>query len=84
VGRLCNDKWPTGVAVSAAMQHGGPYPSTSHAGFSAVGMPGAIRRFAQWQCHDNVREDRLPSELRDANPAALQRLVDGRWTDRSL
>jgi NADP-dependent aldehyde dehydrogenase len=27
VGRLLNDKMPTGVAVSAAMNHGGPYPS---------------------------------------------------------
>ncbi len=28
VGRLLNDKMPTGVAVSAAMNHGGPYPAT--------------------------------------------------------
>lgn len=84
VGRLIGDKWPTGVAVSAAMQHGGPYPSTSHAGFTAVGMPGAIHRFAQWQSYDNVRDDRLPAELRDANPVGLQRLVDGVWSDRAL
>ena len=36
VGRLLNDKMPTGVAVSAAMNHGGPYPATGHAGFTAV------------------------------------------------
>ncbi|QNN47978.1 aldehyde dehydrogenase family protein [Thermomonas brevis] len=84
VGRLIDDKWPTGVAVSAAMQHGGPYPSTSHAGFTSVGMPGAIHRFAQWQSYDNVRDDRLPAELRDANPIGLQRRVDGAWSDRAL
>ncbi len=84
VGRLIDDKWPTGVAVSAAMQHGGPYPSTSHAGFTSVGMPGAIHRFAQWQSYDNVRDDRLPIELRDANPVGAQRLVDGVWSDRAL
>lgn len=84
VGRLIDDKWPTGVAVSAAMQHGGPYPSTSHAGFTSVGMPGAIRRFAQWQSYDNVRNDRLPPELRDANPTSVQRLVDGIWSDREI
>ena len=84
VGRLIGDKWPTGVAVSAAMQHGGPYPSTGHAGFTSVGMPGAIRRFAQWQSYDNVRDDRLPIELRDANPANVQRLIDGIWSDRAL
>ncbi|CAM3638660.1 aldehyde dehydrogenase family protein [Roseateles saccharophilus] len=84
VGRLIADKWPTGVSVSAAQQHGGPYPSTSHAGFSAVGMPGAIRRFAQLQSYDNLRDDRLPIELRDANPAGVQRCVDGLWTERAL
>lgn len=84
VGRLIDDKWPTGVAVSPAMQHGGPYPSTSHAGFTSVGMPGAIHRFAQWQSFDNVRDDRLPAELRDANPVGLQRRVDGVWSDRAL
>ena len=31
-----NDKMPTGVAVSPAMNHGGPYPATSHPGFTAV------------------------------------------------
>ena len=30
VGRLLNDKMPTGVAVSPAMNHGGPYPATGH------------------------------------------------------
>ncbi len=84
VGRLIEDRWPTGVAVSAAMQHGGPYPSTSNASFSSVGMPGAIRRFAQWQCYDHVRDERLPDELRDANPLGIQRLVDGCWSDRAL
>lgn len=84
VGRLIADRWPTGVAVSAAMQHGGPFPSTSHAGFTSVGMPGAIRRFAQWQSYDNVRDDRLPVELRDANPVGVQRSVDGICSDRAI
>ena len=39
VGRLLNDKMPTGVAVSPAMNHGGPYPATGHPGFTAVGPP---------------------------------------------
>src|SRR5690606_37339267 len=33
VGRLLNDKMPTGVAVSPAMQHGGPFPASGHPGF---------------------------------------------------
>jgi len=84
VGRLINDKWPTGVAVSAAMQHGGPYPSTSHAGFTSVGMPAAIRRFAALHAYDNVRDERLPAELRNANPGGVQRLVDGAWTTADI
>lgn len=39
VGRLINDKMPTGVAVSPAMNHGGPFPATGHPGFTAIGIP---------------------------------------------
>jgi NADP-dependent aldehyde dehydrogenase len=60
VGRLLNDKMPTGVAVSPAMNHGGPYPATGHPGFTAVGFPASISRFAALQCFDNVRTHRLP------------------------
>jgi NADP-dependent aldehyde dehydrogenase len=80
VGRLLNDKMPTGVAVSAAMNHGGPYPATGHPGFTAVGIPAALRRFAMLQSFDNVRETRLPSVLRDTAPnSAIWRMIDGRW-----
>jgi len=63
-GRLLNDKMPTGVAVSPAMNHGGPFPSTGHPGWTAVGIPAAITRFTALQCYDNVREERLPYCLR--------------------
>ena len=65
VGRLLNDKMPTGVAVSPAMNHGGPFPATAHPGFTAVGIPAAMRRFARLACYDNVRPQRLPAVLRD-------------------
>ena len=84
VGRLINSKMPTGVAVSAAQNHGGPFPSTAHPGFTAVGMPGAIRRFAALHSYDAVPDALLPVELRDTNPAGVQRLVDGVWTTASL
>jgi NADP-dependent aldehyde dehydrogenase len=80
VGRLLNDKMPTGVTVTAAMNHGGPYPATGHPGFTAVGIPASIRRFAMLECYDNVREPRLPAELRDRNPGGVWRLIDGQWT----
>lgn len=80
VGRLINDKMPTGVAVSAAMNHGGPFPATASPGFTAVGMPGAIQRFAMLQCFDNVRPERLPELLKDENPNGVWRCIDGEWT----
>jgi alpha-ketoglutaric semialdehyde dehydrogenase len=64
VGRLLNDKMTTGVAVTAAMNHGGPFPATGHPHFTAVGFPPAIRRFCMLACYDNVRPGRLPEELR--------------------
>jgi NADP-dependent aldehyde dehydrogenase len=81
VGRLLNDKMPTGVGVSAAMNHGGPFPATGHPGFTAVGVPAAIHRFAMLECYDHVRPDRLPASLRDKNPnGRMWRLIDGKWT----
>jgi len=96
VGRLLNDKMPTGVAVSAAMNHGGPYPATGHPGFTSVGLPSSIARFTALHCYDQVREPRLPPELRDRNPGAgagqapstaassiperIWRCIDGEWT----
>jgi alpha-ketoglutaric semialdehyde dehydrogenase len=84
VGRLLNDKMPTGVAVSPGMNHGGPFPATGHPGFTAVGIPAALRRFAALHSYDNVRESRLPRSLRDANPnGRMWRFIDGHWTQAS-
>ncbi len=81
VGRLLNDKMPTGVAVSPAMNHGGPFPATGHPGFTAVGIPASLRRFAMLECYDNVRPHRLPPALKDENPTGkMWRFVDGNWT----
>ncbi|MBI3837019.1 MAG: aldehyde dehydrogenase (NADP(+)) [Planctomycetia bacterium] len=81
VGRLLNDKMPTGVAVSPAMNHGGPYPATGHPGFTAVGIPAALRRFTALECYDNVRPHRLPAALQNKNPTGtMWRLIDGNWT----
>jgi NADP-dependent aldehyde dehydrogenase len=72
---------PTGVAVSPAMNHGGPYPATAHPGFTAVGIPASLLRFSALHCYDNVRGPRLPPELRDQNPTGkMWRLIDGAWS----
>ena len=81
VGRLLNDKMPTGVAVSPAMNHGGPFPATGHPSFSAVGIPASLFRFAKLTCYDAVRQQRLPSLLQDKNPTGQTwRCVDLKWT----
>ena len=80
VGRLLNDKMPTGVAVTAAMNHGGPFPATGH-----PGIPASISRFSALYSYDNVRQHRLPPELRDQNPTgAMWRLVDQQWTQADI
>ncbi|MCA8991366.1 MAG: aldehyde dehydrogenase (NADP(+)) [Planctomycetaceae bacterium] len=85
VGRLLNDKMPTGVAVSPAMNHGGPFPSTGHPGFTAVGIPASVKRFGMLQCYDNVRPHRLPPALQDKNPTgSMWRSVDGNWTQEEV
>lgn len=81
VGRLLNDKMPTGVAVVPSMNHGGPYPATGHPGFTAVGIPASLVRFGALYSYDNVRSHRLPPELQDKNPTgSMWRVIDGAWT----
>lgn len=78
-GRLVYNGWPTGVAVSWAMQHGGPWPATTSAGFTSVGAT-AIRRWVRPVCYQDVPESLLPPALRSDNPWRLPRRVDGRLT----
>ncbi|NOR16014.1 MAG: aldehyde dehydrogenase family protein [Candidatus Aminicenantes bacterium] len=85
VGRLINDKMPTGVAVNPAMVHGGPFPATGHPGFTSVGIPRSLLRFAALQCYDNVRLRRLPVELQNKNPTGnMWRYIDGAWTQKDI
>ncbi len=84
VGRMMNDKMPTGVAVSPAMNHGGPFPATGHPGFTAVGIPGSIVRFSMLQSFDNIRPHRLPEILQDKNPGGVWRTIDDEWTQADV
>lgn len=80
-GRLIENRMPTGLAVTAPMQHGGPWPSAAPPFFTAVGFPGAMLRFARRVCFDGFGQERLPEPLRDAAPAGRPwRFVDGGWT----
>lgn len=83
VGRLLLNGYPTGVEVSAAMQHGGPYPATTDVRSTSVGVY-AIKRFARPVCYQNFPSEALPMELRDANERGIWRLVDQEWTKDAL
>lgn len=55
-GRLISNGWPTGVAVSPAMVHGGPYPATTDARFTAVGTL-AVERFLRPVAYQGFADD---------------------------
>lgn len=78
-GRLIINGYPTGVEVSHAMVHGGPFPATTDSRTTSVGTD-AIRRFTRPVCYQNFPADLLPTELRDENPLKIWRLVEGKWT----
>jgi 2,5-dioxopentanoate dehydrogenase len=79
VGRLLFNGFPTGVEVSHAMVHGGPYPATSDSRFTSVGSQ-AILRFVRPRCYQNFPQAALPEALRDENFSGICRLVDGSLT----
>ena len=62
VGRLLFNGYPTGVEVSSAMQHGGPYPATTDPRFTSVGTA-AIQRFCRPVCFQDFPPEFLPAEL---------------------
>jgi NADP-dependent aldehyde dehydrogenase len=78
-GRLVFDGFPTGVAVTHGMHHGGPYPATTAPGHTSVGMT-AIGRFLRPVAWQNAPAAALPPALRDENPLGIWRRVDGEPT----
>ncbi|HWA91447.1 MAG TPA: aldehyde dehydrogenase (NADP(+)) [Rhizomicrobium sp.] len=77
-GRILVNGWPTGVEVSPAMVHGGPYPATSDSRTTSVGTL-AIERFLRPVCYQDMPDGLLAPELRDGNPLALRRMLDGKY-----
>jgi NADP-dependent aldehyde dehydrogenase len=75
-GRVVWNGWPTGVAVSWAMQHGGPFPATVGSIHTSVGTT-AARRFQRPVCFQNTPADLLPDVLRDRNSLNVARRVNG-------
>lgn len=80
-GRVILNGYPTGLEVSPAIVHGGPYPATSDGGRSTSVGTRALHRWARLVCYQNFADELLPAELRNANPLGLRRLVNGQWTN---
>lgn len=74
-GRLIYNGYPTGVTVSWAQHHGGPWPATNSL-HTSVGTS-AIRRFLRPVTWQDAPQDVLPEELRDGD-VRIPRRVDGR------
>ena len=74
-GRIVFNGYPTGVAVSWSMHHGGQYPAATST-FTSVGA-NAIRRWVRTLAYQDAPSDLLPRELRDELTPGLPRRIDG-------
>jgi NADP-dependent aldehyde dehydrogenase len=82
-GRVIWNAWPTGVAVTEAMHHGGPYPATSASLHTSVGST-AIRRFLRPIAYQSFPEALLPEALQNSNDLGIPRRVDSHMTAAPL
>ena len=71
-GRLVFNGFPTGVRVSWAQHHGGPWPSTNTI-HTSVGVT-AMRRFLRPLAWQDAPDFILPEELRDSESTVSRRL----------
>ncbi|MEP3209801.1 MAG: aldehyde dehydrogenase (NADP(+)) [Maribacter sp.] len=83
VGRIIFNGVPTGVEVCPSMQHGGPYPASTDSRFTAVGTQ-SIKRWVRPFSFQNWPDDLLPNELKNANPLAINRSVNGKLNSDAI
>ncbi len=76
-GRVLWNQWPTGVSVTYAQQHGGPYPATTSPTTTSVGTAG-IARFLRPVAYQGLPDHLLPEVLRDDNPLGVPQRVNGK------
>lgn len=81
-GRLVFNGWPTGVAVTPAQNHGGPYPATTAVAHTSVGTA-AMTRFLRPLAYQDAPAEVLPDALRDSNPMSLPRTTNAAGESRS-
>jgi 2,5-dioxopentanoate dehydrogenase len=83
VGRILFEGVPTGVAVTEAMQHGGPFPASTDSRFTSVGTD-AIYRWLRPVAFQDCPNELLPDALKNENPLGILRNVDGNLTTAAL
>lgn len=76
-GRIVFNGWPTGVEVSYAMVHGGPYPASTMPASTSVGAE-AIKRWLRPVAYQSFPESLLPQALKTSNPLNVRRSIDGK------
>jgi len=76
-GRIVWNQWPTGLAVTWAMQHGGPYPASTNPLFTSVGAK-AILRFRRPITYQNFPQSYLSPVLRDGAPELNGARINGK------
>jgi acyl-CoA reductase-like NAD-dependent aldehyde dehydrogenase len=62
VGRVVFNGWPTGVAVTSAQHHGGPFPASTTPAYTSVGAA-AIRRWLVPVAYQDFPAELLPAAL---------------------
>lgn len=82
-GRIVFNGVPTGVEVTNAAVHGGPYPAATDARFTSVGMD-AIKRWVRPLCYQDCPDFLLPVELQNANPMGILRKTNGVFSRQAL
>jgi 2,5-dioxopentanoate dehydrogenase len=81
VGRLIVNGFPTGVEVTHAMVHGGPFPATTNSRTTSVGTM-SITRFTRPVCYQDMPESLLPDALKSSNPLSIWRVINGNLEKR--
>jgi NADP-dependent aldehyde dehydrogenase len=76
-GRIVWNQWPTGLAVTWAMQHGGPYPASTNPLFTSVGAK-AILRFRRPITYQNFPQNYLSPVLRDGASGLNNARINGK------
>lgn len=83
VGRIIFNGAPTGVEVSPAMEHGGPYPASTDSRFTSVGVH-SIKRWVRPLSFQNWPNSMLPDALKNENPLEIMRNLDGNQTYQAV